>query len=67
MELTITTDRSKQWSRTLYVVDEEIFARIFQILKEMNVSTHALCTCGLHVIGAIPDDEPCPVHGIPAN
>jgi hypothetical protein len=38
MELTITTDRSKLWSRTLYVVDEETFARIFQILKENNES-----------------------------
>jgi hypothetical protein len=39
MELTITTDRSRGWSRSLYVVDEETFARIFQILKENNVTT----------------------------
>lgn len=37
MELTITTDRKRQWSRTLYVVDEETFARIFQILKENDL------------------------------
>ena len=38
MELTITTDRSKQWSLTLFVVDEEMFARIFKLLKENNES-----------------------------
>jgi hypothetical protein len=50
MELTITTDRSKQWSRTLYIVDEETFARIFQILKENNVTIPAGCTCNTETL-----------------
>ena len=25
------------------------------------------CTCGAHMIGLIPDDEPCPIHGIPSR
>jgi hypothetical protein len=50
MELTITTDRSRGWSRTLYVVDEETFARIFQNLKENNVTIPAGCTCNTETL-----------------
>jgi hypothetical protein len=51
MELTITTNRSKQWSRTLYVVDDEIFDRIFQILKENNESIPQSAQQSVHPTG----------------
>jgi len=59
VELTITTDRNRQWSRTLYVVDEETFARISQILKEndMPAAQRSLTTRGAIGAGAYSCEE----------
>ena len=63
----------KEWLRSLHVAGPrysnavgEQYAKAFAKWLDERDARQAICTCGLHMIGVVPDDEPCPIHGIPS-